>query len=83
MISAGIASPRKCRTAASVAISLIAMALKSAVASIRPAAMAATASGMALTPTTRGRWPGLASSASSTPSAMTSLAHSTASTPDH
>ena len=57
MISAGIASPRRCRTAASVAISLIAMALKSAVASIRPAAMAATASGMALTPTSSGPVP--------------------------
>ena len=83
MIPAGIASPRRCRTAASVAISLIAMALKSAVASIRPAAIAATASGMALTPTTSGPLPGFGASASSTPSAMTSLAHSTASTPGH
>ena len=36
MISAGMASPRRWRTAASVAISLIVMASKSAVASIRP-----------------------------------------------
>ena len=83
MISSGIVSPRRCRTAASVAISLIVMALKSAVASIRPAAIAATASGMALTPVTSGPLPGFASSASSTPSAMTSLAHSTASTRGH
>ena len=50
----------------------------------RPDAMAATASGMALTPTISGRNPDFAcASASSTPSAMASLAQRTASVPSH
>src|SRR5437899_2371711 len=48
MISRGMVSPRKCRTAASVATALIAMASKLTVASIFPAAMPPTASGTAL-----------------------------------